>query len=181
MERPEDPDAGRGRAVRRLTLALAAGTVLLIGGLAALPLIASRPRPAPDPALTTIAGDTVRLSSLRGQPVLVSFWSTTCATCLSEMPALVEMHRRYAPRGLRTIAVSMRHDRPAQVLGIVRAQGLPFDIVLDDSGELARDFNDTQSTPTKFLIDGDGRIVRVYAGFTDFADLQRRLDRLLGA
>lgn len=181
MEQREDPDAGRGRAVRRLTVVLAVGTVLLIAALAALPMLASRPRPAPDPALTTLAGETLRLSSLRGQPVLVSFWSTACGTCLTEMPSLIELHRRNAPHGLRTIAVSIRQDRPEAIARVVRAQGLPFDLVHDESGAVARDFNDTQTTPTKFLIDGDGRIVRVYAGFTDFADLQRRLDRLFGA
>jgi glutathione peroxidase-family protein len=45
---------------------------------------------------------------------------------------------------------------------------------------VAREFYDTQVTPTKFLIDAEGRIVRTYAGFTDFADLQRRIERALG-
>jgi peroxiredoxin len=96
------------------------------------------------------------------------------------MPAMIALHERYAPRGLRTFAVAMSHDRPEQVLQFARMRGLPFEIVLDETGELARRFNDTQLTPTKFLIDGSGNIVRVYAGFTDFADLQRRVEGVLG-
>lgn len=163
-----------------LTVALALGALLIVAALAAIPLLASQPRPAPDVTLPTVGGDAPQLSSLRGQPLLISFWSTSCGTCLSEMPALIALHERYAPRGLRTFAVAMSHDRPEQVLQFARLRGLPFEIVLDESGELARRFNDTQLTPTKFLIDGSGNIVRVYAGFTDFSDLQRRVEGALG-
>ena len=173
------PDRG-ARTVRKLTVALALAAVVLIGGLAALPFLASQPRPAPDLVMTTIGGEATALSSLRGQPVLVSFWSTSCGTCLTEMPALVALHQRYAPLGLRTFAVAMSHDRPETVRSFARTRGLPFEVVLDESGAVARGFNDTQVTPTKFLIDGSGSIVRVYAGFTDFADLQRRIEGALG-
>lgn len=173
-------NAASARLLRTLTIALALGALVLVGGLAALPLLATQPRPAPELTLTTAAGDSTPLSTLRGRPVLVSFWSTSCGTCLSEMPSLVALHERYAPIGLRTFAVSMAQDRPEQVLAFARARGLPFEIVLDESGAVARQFNDTQVTPTKFLIDAEGRIVRTYAGFTDFADLQRRIERALG-
>ena len=168
------------RTVRKLTVALAVAVVVLIGGLAALPFLASQPRPAPDLVMTSLGGEATALSSLRGQPVLVSFWSTSCGTCLTEMPALVALHQRYAPRGLRTFAVAMSHDRPETVTSFARTRGLPFEVVLDETGALARGFNDTQVTPTKFLIDGSGKIVRIYAGFTDFADLQRRIEGALG-
>jgi peroxiredoxin len=173
-------NAAGTRLLRRLTVALALGVLGLIGGLAALPLLATQPRPAPELTFRTAGGDSTPLSSLRGRPVLVSFWSTNCGTCLTEMPSLVALHERFAPSGLRTFAVSMAQDRPEQVLALVRARGLPFEIVLDGSGAVAREFYDTQVTPTKFLIDAEGRIVRTYAGFTDFADLQRRIERALG-
>ena len=161
-------------------MALALPIVALIAGLAALPFLASQPRPAPELVMTTIGGEVTALSSLRGQPVLVSFWSTSCGTCLTEMPALVALHQRYGPQGLRTFAVAMSHDRLEQVTSFARSRRLPFEIVLDETGAVARGFNDTQVTPTKFLIDGSGTIVRVYAGITDFADLQRRIEGALG-
>jgi peroxiredoxin len=169
----------RAGNLRRLTVLLALAFLALVGGLAALPFLASQPRPAPDLALATTTGEAPRLASLRGRPVLVSFWSTTCATCLAETPSLIALHQRFEARGLRTFAVAMSHDRPDQVLHFARTRGLPFEIVLDPAGEVARQFNDTQTTPTKFLIDPDGNIVRVYAGFTDFGDLQRRIESML--
>lgn len=166
-------------AVRRTTVVLGGGMLLLVAGLAALPFIASRPRPAPAVTFTTLAGEVAPLASLRGKPVLVSFWSTTCGPCVEEMPQLIALHRGYAPRGVRTFAVSMPYDRPDQVTRFAQTRGLPFEMVLDINGQLVREFNDTQATPTKFLIDAQGNIVRTFVGNTDFSLLRRELDSLL--
>ncbi len=168
-------DCSSARPARRLAFALGAGAFVLVAALAALPFLANRPKPAPQIQLTNIAGEAKSLAQLQGRPVLVSFWSTTCAPCVAEMPALVALHRRHAERGLATFAVAMRYDRPDLVLDFARARGLPFDVVLDFKGEVAREFGDVQVTPTKFLIDAQGRIVRVYVGRTDFDDLERRI------
>lgn len=163
------------RGMQRLALVLAAAALLLVAMLAAMPFLASRPRPAPDVTMTTLAGDTRDLASLRGRPVLVSFWSTTCAPCVAETPSLVALHRQHAADGLVTLAVAMPYDRPDLVLNFARTRGLPYDVVLDVKGEVSRAFDDPQATPTKFLIDPNGQIVRTYVGFTDFDDLSRRI------
>jgi peroxiredoxin len=171
----QSQNSSSARSARRLALAFGAGALVLVAALAALPMLASRPKPAPQVQLTNIEGEAKSLAALHGRPVLVSFWSTTCAPCVAEMPALVTLHRRYAERGLTTFAVAMRYDRPDIVLDFARTRALPFDVVLDFNGDIARDFGDPQVTPTKFLIDAQGRIVRVYVGRTDFDDLERRI------
>lgn len=52
-------------------------------------------RPAPGFALPDLAGETVRLTELRGRPVLVNFWATWCTACWSELPELVKLQERY--------------------------------------------------------------------------------------
>lgn len=165
---------------RRLGVGLAAAMLLLVATLAALPFVASRPRPAPEVGMTTITGESRSIAGLEGRPVLVSFWSTTCAPCMREMPAKVALHRHYEAAGLVTLAVAMAHDDPRQVAAFAGARRLPFDVVVDTDGALARAFDQTQTTPTKFLIDPQGRIVRVYVGGTDFEDLGRRIEAMLG-
>lgn len=162
-----------------MTALLAAAAIILVAGLAALPFFANRPRAAPPVTLATLNGEVQTLAALRGGPVLVSFWSTTCAPCVAETPAMKALHEHFAARGLRTFAVAMAQDRPDQVVHFARTRGLPFEVVLDVNGQLARAFNDTQTTPTKFLIDRDGRIIRTYVGSTDFDDLVRRIESAL--
>lgn len=178
-EKPAAPDDVR--RTRRLITLLGGGTVLLAAGFGLMPWLVTRPRPAPDVQLTLLNGTQPRVADLRGRVVLVSFWSTTCAPCMEEMPTLIEFHRRNAPRGLMTVAVAMKHDRPDMVLGMSQRRQFPFDVALDVQGEVAQAFFNTEVTPTKYLIDPQGQVVRTHVGRTDFADLQQRIDALLGA
>jgi peroxiredoxin len=166
---------------KTLGLGLAAAGLLLVATLAALPFIASRPRPAPAFEATNLAGEALSLSQLAGRPVLVSFWSTTCTPCMREMPQLIALHQRFEPAGLTTLAVAMPYDSPEMVSAFARSRALPFDVVLDPMGRLTRVFNEVQTTPTKFLIDPQGRIVRTYVGFTNFEDLGQRIAAMLGS
>ena len=169
------------RRTRRLVALLGGGTLLLAGGFAVMPWFLTRPRPAPEVQFTLLDGSQPTVAGLRGQVVLVSFWSTTCAPCMEEMPVLIDFHRRNAPRGLKTIAVAMKQDRPDMVLSFVQRRQLPFDIALDVQGDVAQAFFRTEVTPTKYLIDPQGNVVRRHVGRTDFADLQQHIDGLLGA
>jgi len=79
-------------------------------------------------------------SELRGKVVLVSFWATYCASCVHEMPKLVETHKKFATRGFDTLAVAVHQDDPARVAQFAKA--LPFNVTFDSSGELARQFGE---------------------------------------
>jgi len=164
----------QGRSSVRWVAALAALAIAAVVAWGAL----HKP-PAPEVALTSLDGDTLRMAELRGQVVLVNFWATTCAVCVTEMPSIVATHRKLAQRGFETFAVAMQFDQPERVLNYQQRHQLPFKIVLDKDGELARAFDDTRLTPTSFLIDKRGRIVWRYQGAPDFAALERRIERLL--
>jgi peroxiredoxin len=176
-----DPAAQESRAVRWLAMSLGGLAFAIVASLAALPFLATRPVAAPAVTLQTVQGDRTPLADLRGEVVLVSFWSTTCAPCMNEMPEKIALHRALAPRGLKTYAVAMQHDRPDRVLHTAQRLGMPFEIALDLQGEVAREFNNTDTTPTKFLIDRQGRIVKRFVGFTDFVALRNRIETELAA
>ena len=137
-------------------------------------------RPMPAVAVTTINGDQYLLDSLRGNVVLVNFWATTCASCIREMPTLVNVFEKYQPRGYRMVAVAMPYDPPNRVLDYARTRKLPFDVVLDVDGSVLRAFGDVPGTPTSFLVDRNGNIIHKYLGEPDFADLRERIEDALG-
>jgi peroxiredoxin len=161
-------DSRRRAALLALLLPLAAG----------LPACGRREE-APSFDYTLLDGREARSSALRGQVVLVNFWATTCAVCIAEMPQLVATHRRFAPRGLQTLAVAMQYDPPSRVVGFAEARGLPFEVVIDNTGSIARSFGDVRATPTTFLIDRQGRIARRWVGTPDFAVLNDLVEKLL--
>jgi len=138
-------------------------------------------RPMPSVAVTTISGVQYPLDSLRGSVVLVNFWATTCASCIREMPKLVDVFEKYQSQGYRMVAVAMPYDPPNRVLDYARSRKLPFDVVLDVDGSVLRAFGDVPGTPTSFLVDRNGNIIHKYLGEPDFGDLRERIEDALGA
>lgn len=160
--------------------------IKLIAGLAAAAIVASaapawltqRPQ-APEVTFATLSGQTLGTSDLRGKVLLVNFWATSCVPCATEMPRVAQTYRKFAPRGYDTIAVAMSHDRPDQVAEFARRRALPFKVALDGSGEIARDFGGVRVTPTLFLIDRRGRIVKRYIGKPDWRELHSLVEEAL--
>lgn len=128
------------------------------------------------PAFTTLDGEEIRLDDLRGKPVLVNFWATSCPICLAEMPDLVQTYRQYRNRGLEVIAVAMHYDEPGQIRAYVAKHGLPFPVVFDRDGTLAREYEGVRATPTTFLIDRSGQRISKTVGAIDFDRLRAFLE-----
>ncbi len=134
---------------------------------------------APESSFRLLDGSTLTSADLRGKVWLVNFWATTCVSCVKEMPQLVETHRRFAARGFETVAVAMSYDPPEWVANFTRTRQLPFRVALDHDGSLARAWGDVKLTPTTYIVDRQGRIVKRYVGEPDFAALAMLLDKLL--
>jgi peroxiredoxin len=134
---------------------------------------------APRVTFVSIAGEKISSESLRGRVVLVNFWATDCAVCIREMPQITATYNKYRAQGFETIAVAMRHDPPNYVLDYAERNRLPFKVALDPLGDLAQAFGGVKLTPTTFIIDRQGRIVRRITGEPDFAELHALLEEKL--
>lgn len=133
------------------------------------------------PACTFVLLDGSRRSSadFQGRVTLVNFWATSCVSCVAEMPGLAATYKRYHPKGFDTIAVAMRYDPPSSVVSFAQTRGLPFPVAIDNTGEVARVWGDVTQTPTSYLVDKRGRIVKRYVGAPDFAALHALIEQLL--
>lgn len=161
-------------AVGVIALALAAAAVAAFLGLAS-----ARRDAAPEVAYTLIDGRQGTLQALRGKVVLVSFWSMNCDTCVNEMPSIVATDGKFRSQGYETLAVAMSYDPPVFVSGFAESRKLPFGVAIDNTGAIARSFGNVQLTPTSFLIDKHGRVVKRYVGAPDFAALDELVEQLL--
>lgn len=137
------------------------------------------PKAAPDISVFTADGEQVALSGLQGNPVLVTFWATTCRTCVREIPDLAELYRELAPQGLKIIAIAMYYDPPDRVLAMRKARDIPYTIALDIRADAARAFGNVRLTPTAFLVAPDGRIVYRKTGKLSFKRLREDIMSML--
>ena len=119
---------------------------------------------APDFALETGDGETVRLSELRGRPVVVNVWTSWCPPCREEMPALQRVYQDYQDRDVVILGLnSTAQDTREAALGFAAEQGLTFPILLDEGSEATRLYQ-VRALPTTFFIDAQGMIQDVIAG-----------------
>lgn len=135
--------------------------------------------PAPRFSYTLLDGAKSSTESLRGKVVLVNFWATSCVSCVKEMPAIVATYKKYQARGFETLAVAMSYDPPAYVAHFAQSRQLPFGVVIDNTGAIAKAFSDVRVTPTTYLIDKKGAIVKRYVGEPDFAEVHALVEKLL--
>ncbi len=134
---------------------------------------------APASQFVLLDGSRLTTADLKGKVTLVNFWATTCVSCVKEMPALVETYNKYHRQGFETVAVAMSYDPVEWVVNFASSRQLPFKVALDNTGQLARDWGDVKLTPTTYLVNKQGQIVKRYVGEPDFAALHQLLEKLL--
>jgi len=119
---------------------------------------------APDFELKTSTGETVKLTDLRGQAVLVNLWATWCLPCRAEMQTIEKVYRDYKDQGFTVLAVNMTHqDDPSAVMPFAGKLGLTFPILFDETGVVANAYQ-LQSLPSSYFIRRDGIINEVVIG-----------------
>eukprot|EP01036_Dinobryon_divergens_P045957 gene45957-61438_t len=134
---------------------------------------------APQSSFVLLDGSQKTTASFAGKVTLVNFWATTCVSCVKEMPQIVATWHKYQAQGFDTVAVAMEYDPPNWVLNFAQSRQLPFKVALDNTGEIAQQWGDVKLTPTTYLVDKQGRIVKRYVGEPDFAALHQLIEKLL--
>lgn len=119
---------------------------------------------APDFELKNVDGETIRLSDLQGQAVLINLWATWCPPCREEMQTIEKVYKEYKDQDFVVLAVNMTYqDDPRKIDHFVAEQKLTFPILLDETGDMANDYQ-MRSLPTSFFIGRDGVINEVVIG-----------------
>ena len=119
---------------------------------------------APDFELKTPTGESVKLSDLRGQAVLVNLWATWCPPCRAEMQSIETVYNEYKDQGFVVLAVNMTYqDNQTDIMPFVDQEGLTFPILLDETGAMANAYQ-LQSLPSSYFIGRDGIIREVVIG-----------------
>ncbi len=137
--------------------------------------------PAPESTFVLLDGSKIDTASLKGKVTLVNFWATSCTTCVAEMPRIIATYDKYNSKGFDTVAVAMSYDPPAYVVNYAETRKLPFKVAIDNTGSVAKAWNEVKLTPTTYIVNKQGQIVKRFVGEPNFEELHALIEKLLAA
>lgn len=161
---------------RRVVMAAIVAVTILATMVALWPIPDEK---APDFTFKLINGERLSLAGLRGRPVLVFFWATTCKICIDKTPELNALYRQLKPEGLEMVAVAMPYDPPTHVVAMATRMKMPYPVALDINADAVRVFGNVKVTPTTILIAPDGNMVWRKLGKFDTGRLKTRIQQLI--
>ena len=159
-----------------LVIGIAAAALVAAGGAF---YVANAADVAPSSTFVLLDGTKKTTADLKGHVTLVNFWATSCVTCVGEMPKMVATFDKYHPKGYDMLAVAMSYDPPSYVVNYAETRKLPFQVAIDNTGAVAKAWGEVQLTPTTFVVNKRGEIVKRYVGEPDFAELHQLIEKLL--
>ena len=134
---------------------------------------------APDFTMSTLEGESVKLSDFRGKPVILNFWASWCGPCKSEMPDLEDAYLEYGDE-IHFLIVNLTDGTSETVEsahGYIESQGYTFPVYFDTamSGAFAYGVN---AIPVTYFIDADGYLVAYYPGAMSAEVLQQGISMI---
>jgi thiol-disulfide isomerase/thioredoxin len=148
------PDRYSRRTMLRLPRLLC---VLAVCVCAVLPVHAKR---APDPGFKSLDGQSRKLSSLRGQIVVVNFWATWCGPCQEELPRLEKIAQSYAGKPVTFVRISI--DKPKdrdKIPAVLQRLNVSADSWTGGDTDMLADFGLGEIVPGTEILDEHGEIV----------------------
>jgi cytochrome c biogenesis protein CcmG, thiol:disulfide interchange protein DsbE len=125
------------------------------------------------PILGNDPSATLDLDTLRGQPVVLSFWVTWCGHCRAQTPLLVEASTREAGAGIQFIGVNVRETADV-VQPYLDKQGIAYPVVLDSDGRTAQHYQIT-GFPTTYFLNAEGHVMARHVGQLNAQALEQYL------
>lgn len=147
-----------------------------LGGLVIMLWPESARRAIAEVEFPLLDGRRITLTELRGRPVLVAFWATSCKPCVEELPDLIKLYKELHPKGFELVAVAMPYDRPLDVQNFVREKKVPYPVALDVEGNAVRAFDGVPYVPMAFVVSPEGKIVYQQTGRLDIAKARRIIE-----
>lgn len=126
----------------------------------------------------------IALSSFKGKPTMIMFWSSWAEPCLKAMPFVNVLYNRYAKSGdFNIVVIDAWEDKGKDQFGLVRDYmarnpSLYFSILVDENNVMAQKYGVT-GLPMRFYLDKNGRIQYKGSGFTDGLKLTQEIEETM--
>jgi len=135
-------------------------------------------QPAPDFDLAALDGGRVKLSDLKGKPVVINFWASWCNPCRREMPDFQAMYDKYREQGLEVYGINVGESK-ITVADFRSKVGTNFPILIDEGDQAQADYR-ILPLPATFFVDRSGTIRALYQYQMSRAQMEAEIVSLLG-
>jgi thiol-disulfide isomerase/thioredoxin len=143
--------------------------------------------PEPELTLKDLDGKDVSLSEYKGKVVLINFWATWCEPCRVEIPWLIEMQKKYGPRGFVLLGIALDEEGKSAVAPFVakerfdvNGQKLPMSYqILIGNDDAADKFGGLFGYPTSVLISRDGKQIKRVTGIISEDEMNKAIESQL--
>lgn len=133
---------------------------------------------APDFAATTVDGDPIKLSDLRGRPVWLTFGASWCQPCRAENPDIQATYDKFTAKGVVVLAIFISEDG-ATVKDYATRVGLTYPKVADPNTKIASQYR-ILGIPSHFFIDRSGVLQQIKIGSLDIPAMEAALLEIAG-
>jgi cytochrome c biogenesis protein CcmG/thiol:disulfide interchange protein DsbE len=142
---------------------------------AAESVVQGSPEPAPPFSFTTFGGQKISLDQLKGRPVVLNFWSTTCPHCADLMPRLEEVYERHRAQGLEVLGIATPDSleaakKKSESLGVTYPSGM------DAAAVQAYGI---RAVPATFFISKEGNLISARLGAMSVDELEEHVQKIL--
>ena len=125
------------------------------------------PAEAPGFTLKDLEGNSHSLKDFSGSVVLLNFWTTWCTPCKEEMPYFEKLHKDFASKGLKVVAINDYEPRD-KAADYLKKYPYTFMVLINESGHVSESYR-AVLLPTTFIIDGEGMAIGKASGLRNWS------------
>lgn len=128
--------------------------------------------------LYDLKGNLFNSEFLKGDIVLITFWSASCKICLSQVPVFKNLQAKYLDKGLKVVGIVLDERENDDIQAFVKGEGINY-IVLRGDTKVAKEFGNISEVPELFLVDRNGNVIKYILGNIDETEISSLIEGLL--
>lgn len=117
-----------------------------------------------------LEGNIIKMSDYKGKVIFLNFWATWCMPCVAELPSINNLYKELKDENIAFLLISNEQLEKVKDYHSKKDYQVPFHTI-DNEGNIPHTFS-TQSIPTTFIINKEGKIIRKSMGAKDWNDPQ---------